>query len=371
MKEAIGDWTEVADILNAELNYNRSESAYRKPYQYYEQFAKALKNDNEDETVDRMETLLIEIKKEKQKLSDIKSALNEKCRKIARDEEIAELITDYFEKGSFPSLNYISNKNVRKLDKTTTLISLNDIHYGACYSNNWNKYNPEICRERFVEYLKRIAEIQKIQNSEDCYVWMNGDAISGNIHETVKLANKENVVKQVMEVSELVAQFLAELSRQFPKVYFMSVSGNHSRLTKKEDAPKGERLDDIVEFYCKARLQDNNRIIFDAYDKIDNTMYVVNIRNRNYAGIHGDYDKSKAGIANLELMANRKLYGVLTAHMHHNAIDSVQGINLIMAGSFQGMDDFTIERRILGYPEQLVTILNDDGIYCHYPIRLK
>ena len=33
MKDKIGSWQDVADILNKELNYNFSSSKYRKPYE--------------------------------------------------------------------------------------------------------------------------------------------------------------------------------------------------------------------------------------------------------------------------------------------------------------------------------------------------
>ena len=95
-------------------------------------------------------------------------------------------------------------------------------------------------------YLDRVICIGREHGSERCVVWNNGDSISGSIHKSVAITNKENVVEQIMGVSELIAGFLAELSKHFSLVQYVSVAGNHSRLDRKMDALKDERLDDLV-----------------------------------------------------------------------------------------------------------------------------
>ena len=151
----------------------------------------------------------------------------------------------------------------------------------------------------------------------------------------------------------------------------MSVAGNHSRLGKKEDSLKDERLDDIVEWYLKARLQNIPKIKFDEYKKIDTTMYVVKVQGLNYVGVHGDYDYSDTSIRNLVSMVEEPVYAILSGHLHHNKIDTVQGIKTIMGGSMIGMDSYCIQKRIIGVPEQLVCICTQDGLKCTYNVELK
>lgn len=69
-------------------------------------------------------------------------------------------------------------------------------------------------------------------------------------------------------------------------------------------------------------------------------------------------------------MARRPLYAVLSGHKHHNMCDEVQGVKTVMAGSFLGVDDFCIQKRIYGKPEQMVCVCDDSGIVCHYDIEL-
>lgn len=316
---------------------------------------------------------IIELQKERQKFFDQRSAFNKLVRERARQEEVNELIVKAVANPGLPILDHIAvdgQHDAGHVVEHDMLVSLNDIHYGADIDNHWNIYNSDECRKKFDMYLARISDIQMVHRCRNCFVWQNGDAISGNIHNSIAVTNKENVIEQIIGVSELISQFLCVLSHMFENVYYVSVSGNHSRIDKKDRALKDERLDDLVEWYLKARLQNFNNIVFDYEDKIDSTMYVLKIRGNNYIGVHGDFDASNASIMALQSMANRDVYAVLVGHRHHNMVDTRQGIKIIMAGSFMGMDDLCVERRIYSKPEQIVCICDDTGIECLYDIQL-
>jgi hypothetical protein len=249
------------------------------------------------------------------------------------------------------------------------LVGLNDIHFGIEIDNFWNKYNSTIAKERLEKYLNDIINIQKVHSSENCFVCSNGDLISGAIHYTIALANKENVVEQVMGVSELISWFLSELSNHFKNIYFTVVAGNHSRLNIKENSPKNERLDDLVPFYIKARLQ-NIENIHITNNNVDNTMSLVNIRGLNYLNVHGDMDRMDSVLRLVEMLP-QKIYGIVFGHLHHNSSDFMQGYKILMSGSLMGVDDYCIERRIFGVPQQLVCVCDKNGVKCSYDIILN
>ena len=322
------------------------------------------------EILSQIDSKMIELQKERQKFYDQRSAFNKVVRDRSRQEELNEIIVQAINSGKLPELNYIHN-DIYQSDNDL-LISLNDMHYGANFSNYWGAYDSDICREMMHRYLDRIIEIQKIHNSENCIIWENGDVISGSIHRSIQIANKENVVEQIMGASELIAEFISVLSKYFKTVYFVSVAGNHSRLDPNKDAAlKDERLDDIVEWYLKARLQSFDNVVIGAGSKIDSTMYVINIRGLNYAGVHGDFDPTPSKVQDIRTMVGFPIYAVLLGHLHHNRVDSVQGIKTVMAGSFLGMDDYCIQKRIFGKPEQMVCVCDSSGIVCHYDISLQ
>lgn len=316
----------------------------------------------------------IELKKERQKLSDLRTEFNKLLRYRSRQEELNEILTKAIASDTGSSLNltdedYTVCREITISDNDL-LVSLNDIHYGIEIDNHWNKYNSDICCDMFKRYLKRIIEIADLHKSENCIVWANGDLISGNIHHTIALSNKENVIEQIIGVSKIISEFLQELSKHFATVRFVSVAGNHSRMDKKDKALKDERLDDLVEWYLRAKLQYYDNIIIGDCDKIDTTMYLLDIRDKMYCGVHGDYENGAAKVTALQSMTQKPIYAVLSGHLHHNKIETIQGIKYLMAGSFVGMDDFCVERRIFSKPEQLICVCDNNGVRCTYDINL-
>ena len=316
-----------------------------------------------------LEDKKVELAKERQKLSDQRIAYNKLIRDRAREEEINEIIEDCILRGDLPSLTY-SGSTVGPSDNDL-LVSLNDIHFGALIDNAWCRYNSSICARMMDAYLAEIIKIAEMHKSENCIVWCAGDIISGSIHRSIQVSNKENVIEQIIGVSELIAEFLAELSKHFYIVRFLSVAGNHSRIEpNKDNAIMGERLDNLVEWYLAARMQNFGTVIIDDYHKIDPTMSVFSVRDKTYVMVHGDYD-SPGKVQALQAMVDEPIYAVLCGHMHHNQTDVVQGIRTVMAGSFQGVDSFCVEKRIYGEPEQMVCVCDSTGIKCHYDIPLK
>lgn len=311
---------------------------------------------------------MVELRKERQRFFDQRSAFNKIVRERAREEELNDIIIRSVNEGSLPALNYYENK-VEPSDNDL-LVSLNDIHFGAVVSNYWCEYNSDICAAMMRNYIDRILGIARLHGSENCIVFANGDQISGNIHQQIAVSNKENLIEQVMGVSELIAEFLAALCPHFNEVRFVSVAGNHSRIDQKDRAVQQERLDDLTEWYLAARMSEHKNVVVGYGNKVDSTMYVINIRGKDYVGVHGDYDPTPSHIQALQTMVGRPVYAVLLGHKHHCCMDDVQGIKTVMAGSFLGMDDYCISKRLYGKPEQLVCVCDEDGIRCTYQVPL-
>ena len=338
----------------------------------------AIEREGEDaiRSTDRMSELdrkKIELQAERQKFYDQRNAFNKLVRERSRQEELNEILVKSIQEGDLPRLDYeFDPYGVVTQSDNDLLVSLNDIHYGATVENYWNTYNSDICREMMCRYLDRIIQIARTHSSQNCIIWANGDEISGNIHKSITVTNKENVIEQIKGVSELIAEFIAELSKHFVTVTFVSVAGDHSRLDpNKDNALVSERLDDLIEWYLAARLQSFENVIIGGGEKVDETMYLIDVRGKTYCGVHGDFDGSPSKIQALQTMARKPLYAVLSGHLHHCKIDDVQGIRTIMAGSFLGMDDYCVQKRIYGRPEQMVCVCDETGVRCSYNVSLN
>lgn len=312
---------------------------------------------------------IIELQKERQKFFDQRNALTKVIRERSRQEELNEILEQCVLQGNLPSLEY--QEQALPFSDNDLLVSLNDLHFGATVNNAWRTYNSDVCKEMLCRYLDKIIQIASIHKSENCIVWCAGDSISGSIHRSIQVTNKENVIEQITGVSELIAGFIAELSKHLNTVRFISVAGNHSRIeANKDNALAAERLDDLIEWYLSARLQNYRNVIIDDSHKLDCTMSIFDVRGKTYCCVHGDYDGSAGKVQALQTMAQRPLYAVLSGHKHHNATDDVQGTRTVIAGSFLGMDDFCVQKRIYGRPEQMVCVCDENGIRCHYDVEL-
>ena len=373
----IGSWKDITPTLNKQLREDDEyydESAYRKKYQAAKKFYDEIFSQQGDEDFKKeQEEILREIKKEKIKLRDERTESNRGIRIEARVEDKL----DYFEKiiANQGKIDYKPLKPAeRELIKTKSdndlVIMLSDLHIGQTFASAWGRYNLEVAKDRMNQYLNKIIEIKDRHNSENCFVTLQGDMISNSIHKTIAITNRENVIEQVISASEIITSFLAELSKIFNNVTVASVVGNHSRIDKKEDALKDERLDTLIEWYAKSKLENFENIEF--IEPYDNTFNCFVVRNKHYFVVHGDYDKfDMAGVAKLSMMAGYFPYCILFGHRHFPATTEINGIKLVQSGSFPGAgDDHTIELRLSGKPSQTVLVCNEDGIECNYTVEL-
>lgn len=370
-KETYGyEWSYCAEILNSILDKNLDPETYRKRYgeikRFYEIFQSKIKKQTNEDILQEIEERQIELKKEKYKFFDARNEYNALIRKRARQEEINKLILDSI--NALDKNNFEFKKPLKIIERETMIIPLNDLHCGYIINSIFGEYNENILKKRLEKYLSEIEKIQSEHHCEKAIVLGGGDLISGNIHAEIKRSNNLNVIEQVITVSEYISRFLAELSIIFKSVSFLSVSGNHSRIEKYKDSIKEERLDDIIEWYLKAKLQNLN-IEFDNYINADATIKIFDVYNKSYILIHGDYDTNNNCLI-LQKLVNKPITAIFSGHYHHNEVVTKDGIKFIMSGSFIGVDNFTIQKRIISQPEHLITIVNDDGIYCYYDINL-
>ena len=370
-KDLIGTWQDVCSLLNEELHHDYNESWYRKMYQSFMMVFDSIKDKYfNNEQLKQMEQKKQEIIKERYRLNDERTAYNRALRNDARLDArldmLEQKITE-FGRISFPDVNNIHTG----VNDNDLLVLLSDLHIGQTFKSFNGEYNTKIAQTRMGQYLKKIIEIGKQYNSDKCYVSLQGDLISNSIHKSIAITNQENVIQQIKFASELITAFIYELSHAFNRVIVTSVSGNHSRLDKKEDALKDERLDDLVIWYMDAALKNVNNVDI-ITNNPDTTFAVMDIRGKKYINVHGDYDAfSKNGVASLSMMLGFFPYAITFGHLHTCAMSDESGIKIIRGGSLAGSgDDYTIEKRLTGKASQMVCVCTDKGIESYNIVEL-
>ena len=212
------------------------------------------------------------------------------------------------------------------------VICLSDLHIGSNYNTVWGTYNSDIARDRLQQYLNEIIELQKSHNAQTANVLLLGDLLSGSIHRSIQVTNRENAIEQIMKCAELITEFIYELHKYFESVVVADVSGNHTRMDKKDEAIKDERLDRLITWYLKTSLKNIKNVWFKEYP-LDTTLDEIEIRGNRYWLCHGDYDSfSKSGIANLVMMMGYKPTGCFFGHYHTCAFDNESDVWLVRSG---------------------------------------
>lgn len=367
-------WPELACIQNSYMgdpDITYSESYWRKRFRAMriEQDVDQLQCPQEELESDDASALrkhLLEIEKLRVRTRDERQSVLRAIRKDARQDNTLDLIKDSIER-------IVPYPPQPAQDPTNTAVyaMLSDIHFGMTYNNYVGRYDSDIAAERVMKYAAEIVRIGKKHEANRCYVSIMGDLISGAIHSTIRVENKENVIDQVIGVSELISDFLHQLSGSFEIVLVNSVSGNHSRIeAKAEDALRSEKLDALIPWYCKARLEKCENIIF-SDNVYDDSIGSFNINGYDFISVHGDMDNDiKTSVQRIEHMIDKKIDYVLAGHLHVPEA-RIEKIGYIRNGSVCGSgDEYTVKKRLFGPPIQVCMIVTDRGVECIYPVKL-
>ena len=371
-KDQIGTWEDMAALFNTILGKNFTESYYRKRNKKHDRISCETEyNDQIDQKqFDKMMIGKREFERKKIQFRDERNAWQKQNYIDARAEEKLDKLEK--ELTSLGKVNFEKHEEVNISSDNDMLVILSDLHIGQTFNSVFGKYNIDIAKIRLNELLDHIISIQKTHHSEKCYVSLQGDLISGNIHKSIQVTNRENVIEQIKIATELISSFCYELSKHFRVVFMTSVVGNHTRTDKKEDAIHDERLDDLISWAVELSLKHIGN--FHVLKRnIDTGIVDISIRNKTYIGVHGDMDSyNKSGVQNLCLALGFVPYAILFGHLHTCSVDEVNGVKMIRGGSLAGCgDQYTIEKRLTGKPSQMICICNSDGVMAYYPVELK
>lgn len=356
MKEQIGTWQQVADILNASLDKNYGESKYRKDYAQFVKVSQVVEEKvvEDDEYLQQLKEERIALEMEKVKLRDERTDLQKSIREAARRESFIDLIERVFSENIEP---FEYSPRCVKATTQEMVVCVSDLHTGIEIQNAWNTFNTEILRKRLYRYLDEIIEVQAEQRCNTCHVVLGGDLISGIIHANLRLQNNEDVIRQLKIVITYIGEFINELQLHFNKVYVHSVNGNHSRISpEKEQQLKGENLDSMVPFCMSLMFKLNPKVIIDE-EMIDESIGSFKTEGgKLFYFVHGDKDKMSTVATKLTMITGVKPDGIIMGHMHHNALETQHDVKIIMCGCMSGSDSYCVDKRISGSAEQLFFI---------------
>lgn len=359
------DWNTIAAIINREFRDDeseyRTEAAYRKRYSEAKKFYDSGVFNTTQEDYLLLEHQKHEIRKEKQKLFDERAALNRQLREQARRESMYDIIKRAIDEYEPVKFDYIPAPIVDS-DKDI-IIHLTDIHCGVDIHSVFNEYDSNILDQRLKIFLNEILDIKNTYNPQNAYLLIGGDLIQGLIHTNSRIEAKENIVLQIMKVTDLVSNFIYELGKMFTYVEVHSTAGNHSRSTaNKDEAIKGENFDLLIPYACKKDLKQQQNICF-VDNVLDCDIATFQVRGHMVYGTHGDKDTPASIVYNMTKFARKANLPLpdlcYLGHRHTNGLKTIDDVKVIETGCVDGMDTFAIDKRLTGSPEQTVTVVTE------------
>lgn len=320
-KDVIGTWQDVANILNDILDKNYDESVYRKKYQSFNNIFNANQDKfaTTDSQIEEIESQKELLRKERIKLQTVNIERNRIDRQEARRELWYEQVGQYIKTLDVPKLQDIKVRrtNVKYIQ------SLADIHYGSTFKSFNNEYSREITKQRFEILKSKTIEFIKTKGLEEFYVIDLGDEIQGILRSSDLSINDTTVVKSVVEVSHLIAEYLNDLSAYCKIKFYDIVYANHTQiryLGTKANEMMYEDLGYIIGNYIKDILVNNNRIEVVLPKEDDLYLDIEDIYGYNIIALHGHQVKNMESLLKDLTVQRRKLYDyALVGHYHSNA----------------------------------------------------
>ena len=358
-------WDEVCDYIGADIHPDSLRKAFATTEYGGYNVAKYLMNKTAHELTEDMiaslETKKEEEYKERVRLQDARREYNKELREEARYENLIDVMKCAIDE--MPNLSFRSKEVGSSGVKASLVVS--DLHYGALIDNAVNFYNTDVCKERMSMLLDKTIKYCTIHHVKELYVNLAGDLVCGNIHLTSRVEQEEDIIAQTMQVSELLSNFLAELSKHVPSIVVVCVQGNHSRVTpNKKESLNQENFERIIFEYIKMRLPNIRMLINGAEDWI-----AYNIGERKMFLEHGD--KSSVSSAR-EKAINLLGYvpdTIVFGHFHHLEVNDDNGTDVVVNGSVMGSDSYAVRRRLHTQPYQVMQVY-DGADVCTYKLTL-
>lgn len=329
------------------------------------------------------------------RLTDENNRLKNEVKELTRESSLFKELSNVIE--SLPVITnipeYIKPSKKGKIVENAILL-LSDSHADQIITSErvqgLEDYNFKVaCKraERIVDTTITHLRDNLVGYEFECLnIFSLGDLVSGEIHGAIHHSQWQNSIKSSLAVGELFANMILDLSKYFPKINYIAVSGNHGRRSLKKDF-KGahENWDYLVAMTIKSRLQkliDEGRLEVE----IPNSWSAgVQIYGYNFVLNHGDCIKGLNGIpfygverktrrlTSIGAVNNKIPNYYFFGHFHQGTSLTHTTGETFINGSWNSTDEFALDS-MAGYSEPVQFLLGVHekwGVTWRLPVRLR
>lgn len=364
-------WDDVAVLLNKELDENNTSNKYRKEFTRKfkdELITREDELDTQEELYSRISEQLVQIRKEKTVVKDLRNDANAQLRAFDR--------LEYMKQIAIECANDVKENLIQYRFKPITVIPgsecdrqglllLGDWHFGIEVDSFWNVYNPEICKKRLQALLEQVVTVANENKIKTIHIFNLGDLISGRIHAQLRMQSRMDAVEQTIKVSTLLAMFILQLRKADFKIEYYDCLDNHSRVEpNKKESLQLESFAKFIHWHLETVF--NDALDVTVHDNIfgDDIIYAEILGNK-IVGVHGDKDDPKKVVKDISSLIGTRPDLICTAHRHHFAADETTRCPVLCNPSLMGQDQYALDGRLDSSPAQLFVVLKEDNpLYC-------
>ena len=362
------DWQEIVNLCNINWSADHCRKTMIGAIRHQDYIDSKTKEQLESEQYEKLIQKELELKKEKVKVQDLKTQVNKQIRELARKENLGEILEEKLDKlpNQMINMNYINHTPSKKQG----IAMISDVHYGMVVDNFLNKYNPDIAKERMDYLTDKIIEYSNLNNLDVMNVCLLGDMISGEQYLSVRLENRENLINQIINVSELLSEAIYKISLNVPFVTVSIADGNHERVYNKKENLNKDNYTELIRKFLELKLKNVSNITF-TENIYDNNIISFECCGNTVVGLRGDKCKKDKVSYEMYNMLNKKIDIILMGHFHQISQDICYETIVYRNGSFIGTDEYARNLNLNTYPTQKLLIVSELGVECCYDIRLR
>lgn len=367
-KEVDLDWCEIVEELGLDCSSDHLRKTAYGMKEYDDYIKGKTKEMIAQEEYEKLLNKELELKKEKVKIRDERILLNKQIRELARKENLEEILEHKLDELNMQP-RIINDEYKNRISSGRDMVCLiSDIHYGIKTNNAMMPYDSNICKKKMDYLVNKTIDYSLENNIDKLYVLMLGDELSGLIHNTTRLEQREDVITQVLEVSELLSQAIIKLANNLPYIIVGIAQGNHTRvMADKKDSLEQENFTRLVKEFIKLKVKNISNILF-LENEFDESIIEINIKGYNLIGLHGQNDRLN-NISRLTEMFDKKIDYVCLGHFHNAKEFENNKTEVIVNGCFSG-DDYSKRMRLYNKAIQKLLLFTDEGKIATYNINL-
>ena len=312
--------------------------------------------------------------------------------KAATDIIIAGFIDEIHERPVWkpPKAVVSTHHNLTGVSEETIVLMISDIQAGTYISKEstggLNEYNWNILEKQFDVLFDTLEEIvlrhKTMAPINNLHLHLIGDIVEGwDIFRGQQQNIDRNITRQVIDIADLLSNFLDRTRTLFNHIHIVGVPGNHGRIGKKDENLHYVNYDCVVYEIMQRELKNYSEF---TWQVTQSWWQVDEIYGYKFFMIHGDDIKSWQGIPydgidrsnknNRDLLEGLKLRYDYMELGHFHTPAELPGVNneIFVNGCWPGGSIYSMKGLATSNApvQKLFAVHPKHGVTYRYPIRL-